>query len=150
MHLFISNPFCFRACHFLTVTKLGNLVVPNPRVVQFLPELSFASFPLTEKPGIFSRTLGPCCPLRVCWVMDTTGWQCSSHVGWEQSCSCRKRCPVQDGWQTWLYPVLMKVPFMSRNVHSRGGCWVPQRDAGAAGGPSPSANQSTFPREVLV
>lgn len=56
-------------------------MVPNPRVVQFLPEPSFASFPLTEKPGIFSRTRGPFCPLRVCWVMDTTGWQCSSHRG---------------------------------------------------------------------
>lgn len=80
-HLFISSTFCFRACHFLTVTKLGNFVVPNPRVAQFLPEWSFASFPLTEKPGIFSRTLGPFCPLRVCWVMDTTGWPCSSRRG---------------------------------------------------------------------
>lgn len=81
LHLFISNPFCFRACHFLTVMKLGNLVLPTPRVTQFLPEPSFASFPLTEKPGISSRTLGPFCPLRVCWVMDTTGWQCSSQRG---------------------------------------------------------------------
>lgn len=91
-----------------------------------------------ETRNLFGRTRGPLCPLRVCWVMDTTGWQCSS-------------CPGL-GAELLLQGALFWAGWMASLA-------LPRADEGPVGAtegwwscrwPSLSANQSTFPREVLV